>query len=999
MRLNRVLLLAAVISMAMFAMVFTISCSGEDGSNGRDGTSRCNVQQVGSGYDVFCDGKNAGTLQEATKGPQGPTGPVGQAGTDCNIEPNGRGYDVFCNGELKGTLEGCKTSNDGVISISCVGSTTFSVCGPQLLAFNSDLATCNASGGLDSKVGNCAADTTVKYRLLDQYCGYTGKANFDAGKVSAICLGNYATTLNTSTQCAALTTTTAVCKGIKPNADTTAVWKDEYCKVTATKNSDTGEKTITAELGTPELCAPTSTSPMSSIAPQKFNQGSWKGQYCGYADASTKVKSILNNACDDGEFPDEQAYLFGYCQLPSPTAKAAVYVEGAEQYCGGKRDATKRINPAICQDGECRFVGGGTNTWAAAQAINGTITEGTFQFCGFAVTPTTFPTTPTAIANTKSLITRAANQGGNACALLAPNSGEEAPTDLGDVQFCQGYKDGDLKLVTMSDGGCNASSKTTWTSINEGSYVGQYCGWATFGTSNTAFKTRNTLATSECVNGLTAGINTDDAQPATADDMQYCQVSKDNNGNIVVNAITPKDDGGSCNQTALTKLNENEWKAQYCGWTDNVALAKTVQKIPGPIGGPCEKYLIMINSGESKPASADAVEWCQVGFDGVAKAVSFAVEGIKCENDITKLNQNEWKGQYCGYASAGTGGTKSVQVLGGTVGSSANTLCKKFMDGLNMDSQPEEAKDLQYCMAKIGGVAERSTPAANACNQKTNENEWKGETCVPCVNAPAGTLVTATTNAANGFWGHLAVASGGSFATAKCFDGYTGDVCKDDNGEEVAGSLGEAACKANKNTWTIGCSDPTLATQILCEAPKGTWTPKCSEASLATQTLCEAKGTWTPKCSEASLATQTLCEAPKGTWTPKCSDASLATQTLCEAPKGTWDDGGCSVTSQKTWVNCVAAGGTWTVPSCSDNTLTTKGACETLKGTWGGETNGTCSEALLTNKTDCEAPKVGNWVGDYTDPAKTDFLVVACKAGWVANADRTTDKPVLCRVP
>ncbi|MCL2102196.1 MAG: hypothetical protein FWH22_10855, partial [Fibromonadales bacterium] len=54
----------------LLAVAFTFSCSGDDGKNGKDGTS-CTVEpktNAADGFDVICDGEKIGELTNGGKG-------------------------------------------------------------------------------------------------------------------------------------------------------------------------------------------------------------------------------------------------------------------------------------------------------------------------------------------------------------------------------------------------------------------------------------------------------------------------------------------------------------------------------------------------------------------------------------------------------------------------------------------------------------------------------------------------------------------------------------------------------------------------------------------------------------------------------------------------------------------------------------------------------------------------------------------------------------------
>jgi len=166
MRLNRVLLLAASFICLVFAMVFTISCSGDDGKNGAPGKdAKCSAANSASGdaITITCDDGTTGTLQgtgpagatgaTGPQGPEGPQGPAGPAGTipagTCvlgSVDPVTGDWSVTCGtqtlnisgdgSDITGELTGCKNSqpnlyNNALIVLSC-GSVDIYTCGGQV---------------------------------------------------------------------------------------------------------------------------------------------------------------------------------------------------------------------------------------------------------------------------------------------------------------------------------------------------------------------------------------------------------------------------------------------------------------------------------------------------------------------------------------------------------------------------------------------------------------------------------------------------------------------------------------------------------------------------------------------------------------------------------------------------------------------------------------------------------------------------------------------------
>jgi len=110
-------------------MVFTISCSGDDGKDGKDGKS-CTFTTTANpdgSLNVLCDGVPSGVLPAGPIGPQGPAGPAGPAGAPpagyCVLNPTpnpdtGK-FGIICggqeigDGEIEGSLDGCKIDKQG----------------------------------------------------------------------------------------------------------------------------------------------------------------------------------------------------------------------------------------------------------------------------------------------------------------------------------------------------------------------------------------------------------------------------------------------------------------------------------------------------------------------------------------------------------------------------------------------------------------------------------------------------------------------------------------------------------------------------------------------------------------------------------------------------------------------------------------------------------------------------------------------------------------------
>jgi len=211
MRLNRVLLLAASFVCMIFAMVFTISCSGDDGKDGKAGAS-CTVREKVGGYDVLCGGEVVGELLNGRDGDgsQGGLIPAGACAIQHLTTPVAGWYAV-CNGQNGGlvaadnaggggitTGEGCRaltprSTNKHLVVLVCpnnlpvntAGETQVWMCGGEV--FNPAEQTCKTTEVLN--VSNITVNanspfytwpivagvenlyTTTVAKVEDSYCG------------------------------------------------------------------------------------------------------------------------------------------------------------------------------------------------------------------------------------------------------------------------------------------------------------------------------------------------------------------------------------------------------------------------------------------------------------------------------------------------------------------------------------------------------------------------------------------------------------------------------------------------------------------------------------------------------------------------------------------------------------------------------------------------------------------------------------------------------------
>jgi len=354
MRLNRVLQMTAAIGITVAATIFTISC-GEDGADGNQGTDCTVTSSTGSApFAIVCGGAVVGSLNDGSNGSTGAPGAAGADGKSCGITSAAGGWQVSCAGEVKGTLSGCSVNQSSTniydIELSC-GATKVNLCNND--SYDTSDYFCKSDGTAALAKGFCGPNKTP-YNVETQYCGFENETAFKSKtvKVLAKCTEdtdpagaghdqpNWADTLATSDG-------TWYLEGNK-----TKEWEGKYCKITRnlayyngsnvlTKLSGTGtgadNDTLAAiaagyyidipSVSTPEVCG---------TAPITPNNGSWKGQYCGYEANNSNSRKMKDNACGSGEFPDTEILGRTYCQMRSKTDKLTRLADttGGLQYCG-----------------------------------------------------------------------------------------------------------------------------------------------------------------------------------------------------------------------------------------------------------------------------------------------------------------------------------------------------------------------------------------------------------------------------------------------------------------------------------------------------------------------------------------------------------------------------------------------------------------------------------------------------------------------------------------
>jgi len=634
MRLNRVLLLAATINIMIFALVFTISCSGDDGKNGKNGDN-CIVEPDGNGWNVLCGDELVGRLQgpgdsQGAPGAPGSSGADGRDGSYCWLD----GYDVRCGtgigaGEVKGTLSACDiksvNGNDYETQIVCSAANKVSLC--DNIVFDPTKNFCKDDGHLDlieNNTGTCQDGT--KYSKNSQYCGLK---DAQAKKESPLplCFGPAnATKLRPNKPINAILDNAVSCAAAGGEYEGTTCyvseWKDEYCQFVSPKLARIAGKD--AEDGVDGYCGG-----------KRYNEGKWEAKYCGYLQAAKSgyIKEAQTGLCDDfrslvdpefGLGPNSVAYGRGYCEvlIENKATNKTVYSEKLcdnldkpnngkwnGEYCG-KTSATNentKLYKGICDDGKGPHefdYNGGYCTVTQANKVKGT-TEYTTDWC-------------------------------------RPGSGS------------------------------GSSSTSASAKINEGSWKGEYCG----------YRNKNAEENTYKWDGLC-----DDGNASKKDQWNedaYCQADRTG----LTTLVTEVCEGDSA------RVNENEWKGEYCGFATATATEKT------RLTGACSE-------GDGPNADVFGGGYCSANRKGeLTYTTNFCGES-------GKVNEGEWKGEYCGFANA------------------TSSTADKVYDGIcDDDNGPNESSfNAGYCQWK-DETSTGTTLTNTLCGEsKINEGSWKGEYC------------------------------------------------------------------------------------------------------------------------------------------------------------------------------------------------------------------------------------------------------------------------------
>jgi len=919
MRLNRVLLLAASFSFLIFAMVFTVSCSGDDGSKGDKGDpgTICTVAPITGGYNVLCDGQIAGTLTNGNTPFIGPDGNwwIGTTNTMVNAMGGGPKGD---------TPTISPTTGNWVISGVDTGLPARGPAGPK-----------GEQGAINGMPNGC---------LLEQRDGSWYTLCYQDGEVASNNKLDIGTTQNGG--CSIVTSTEAgeydydhpyefrlQCGTSDPIYLCNGVVFNKYAAKTAA-NPD--------GLGT-EYC--TSGKVHENDRNSYYGENGTRKFYGVRGFSYSRTNFDLNN---DG---------YGNYTLTNPTIFVAAgtqtggLISDATNFLCGYPTASKRYNPNVdfCQtgaDATAKLCSGDTydEDGVYAYASQWT-TEGPGRGLLNKMERAPAPahdkgnTYPVALIGQKCDRTVTPNRLLGRCANINPTG-----------------NDAFVNLSTQTSGSVSRSgngwddwykgANATGNAIVEYDMKTYFCR-PVAGTSTTA----KVEAVPFC--NLTANL-LDDNRNMYDSKTYFCEEGKDwvrakcgsnyfnENTEFCFKEVTPNMPYPYCTGGSI----------EFSATTDEIALkpGRDLQKFG--YGGQLTTYDPRDAFCERRPdASWKAKYWAGVDYlaaatpiDGVQPNVwagasyvdtnlTYKVNLCQSKAGSAKIRFNEldWNGSYC------TGNT-STGVM----------TCSNAYEGpIDSDKQP----------VVLGITGTCSAPGRLTKEDCIVPRSWNSSAATPASCSDPTYTTKEECTASKGAW------------TPKCSDAslLTQSACETPKGTWTskcsdATLTTQAACSAPKGTWTPKCSDATLTTQALCEAPKGIWDgTSCSDPTLATEALCSApKGTWGGsygECSDPTLTTQALCEAPKGTWGGsygECSDHTLLTQSACEAPKGAW--------------------GTGSYGTCSDNTLTTQALCEAPRGTWTPAVLAGCSDPSITTQVACVGIPVWTPDKDYSRGVNCDCI-------------------------
>jgi len=289
------------------------------------------------------------------------------------------------------------------------------------------------------------------------------------------------------------------------------------------------------------------------------------------------------------------------------------------------------------------------------------------------------------------------------CDSTAEANGPQGPNE---VAFGQGYCE--VRFSNRINGKTHYSENLCGTSENNKpnniTWKNEYCGYASDASPEDS-RTKvyeglcdDSASDEELYGPHLAGFN-----------KGYCKADKDS---LTIDAITRTvrnknfyTETSFCNEDPNERPNDVTWKKEYCGYASATGTPVVLQGLCDDGQGPSED-------------AYNPNEYCQ--YDRNLQKTTRTEDG--CENG-DRINENEWKGQYCGYASR-TATTTSVQ----------EGVCDDGDQGPNSESFGGG-----YCTVSLWGkfpgienkIHQKTEYTDEFCGAsgKPNNGKWNGEYC------------------------------------------------------------------------------------------------------------------------------------------------------------------------------------------------------------------------------------------------------------------------------
>jgi len=636
MRLNRVLQMTAAIGITVAATIFTISC-GEDGAEGNPGTG-CTLKGSDVPYTVVCNGVEVGPFLGGADGDQPPpnTGNAGTNGKGCYGVKDGLTMTITCDGNGgSGVLNLCEATYSGRETIiQCGGNPPVGLCDAEVFNPSKKYCPIEITGGGPQDIDQKCGPEGTLYDAQKEYCGFEDESALEAGHPTVITL------------CSEKLPIAATARH-KPNAaDTTIAGTDTSWVLAAAsaKNNAKGgpwkDEFCQAKRYVPDVQKAVfidslrkATSTLCGSRYEKLNEGEWKGEYCGWAGQNATTKSVLSDACGTGYGPHEIAYNVKYCSVKK---KLDRFSDTTSTYCELSDGTKSKLNEST---------EGGIVELSAWKK----------EYCGYEDAAAATAKEPSKLI-------------GNIC-------------------------DYESDTTTVADVGINAvvdaNTGDTW--LNE------YC-QAIPPYHKNAGKT------------MLVGIDTTStgATIFARNITKYCLPGTDTLSASIVAKLQAATDA--------IQLNAGTWQSQYCGFASQSAFSAGTFSIKedacsdgkGPNAAPTDSWkneycqLIDKTSNKTKRVGIDVGTgkgfidnlgvYCVGDTSGTASTILQSASSEARIND----GANEWKDQYCGYATQAdfAAGIKKFTILEGKCDAGGAP---------NAATAATDTWKAQYCQAQTKG--------------------------------------------------------------------------------------------------------------------------------------------------------------------------------------------------------------------------------------------------------------------------------------------------------